>query len=43
MACSVGPFAEGKFRMADVQWEKGYKTAKMDKGKDNYKYLFVTL
>lgn len=35
--------AKYRYYMKDVQWEKGYKTAKMDKGKDNYKYLFVTL
>ncbi len=35
--------AKYRYYMKDVQWEKGYKAANMDKRENNYKYLLVTL
>jgi hypothetical protein len=33
--------AKYRYYLKNVQWEKGYKAANMDKDKNNYKYLLV--
>ena len=35
--------AKYRYYMKDVQWEKGYKAANMDKRENCYKYLLVTI
>ena len=35
--------AKYRYYMKDIQWEKGYKAANMDKRENNYKYLLITL
>ena len=34
--------AKYRYYLKDIQWEKGYKAANVDKGENNYKYLLVT-
>jgi hypothetical protein len=42
---SFRSYLQAKYRyyLKDIQWEKGYKAANMDKDKNNYKYLLVTI
>jgi hypothetical protein len=34
--------AKYRYHLKDLQWEKGYKAANMDKDENSYKYLLVT-